>query len=360
VRDHFSTYNVEIVETEPSAGTYYVEAVVGGDGTEIGASPNSLFGIAAADNFCGITNHGVAFNFAETHRGVPQAAAELCATIAHEVGHLLALEHETLATDLMSYVLVSDTSSKSFVDMNVACGVFPGQPQSCSCSASTTNSAARLTQYVGGGLPPTPTPPNITITEPMDNAQVELGFTVRGSADEALMRAELWIDGTLVATQSSINFVTPNTLTNGGHTIEVRGFDLQGTQGSASIDVNLGQCTTAADCQANYICNDGTCIPGSGAPGGLGAPCNNDSSMCQSGVCSSDGENSYCTIPCDTAQNNCPADFHCEPVGNGGVCWPGSGGGCATGGKPTDALPIGLGIAFAVFVVGRRRRAARD
>lgn len=152
VRKHYEPYDVRIVEERPAAGPY-IEAVVGGRGTEIGWGADSLFGIAAADNFCGVTEAGIAFSFSETHRGVPKRDEELCATIAHEIGHLLALEHETLATDLMSYVFVADTSSKSFVNASSPCGVEPGQNEACACTNGATNSAARLLQYVGAFTP---------------------------------------------------------------------------------------------------------------------------------------------------------------------------------------------------------------
>ncbi len=97
----YAPYDVRVVEFEPPPGTVYVEAVVGGFGTELGFGTDDLFGIAAADNFCGVTERGVAFSFSETHRNVAQRDGELCATIAHEVGHLLALEHEVLATDMI-------------------------------------------------------------------------------------------------------------------------------------------------------------------------------------------------------------------------------------------------------------------
>jgi MYXO-CTERM domain-containing protein len=150
VKAYYAPYDVRFTETRPTSGTY-IEAVVGGTGTELGFGADELFGIASADNFCNVTEAGIAFSFSETHRGVPRRDEELCATIAHEVGHLLALEHETLATDLMSYVFVDDTSSKSFVDRASSCGVQPGQATQCSCppSPSATNSAMRLRDFVG-------------------------------------------------------------------------------------------------------------------------------------------------------------------------------------------------------------------
>lgn len=156
VKDHYQPYDLVFTETRPASGVY-IEAVVGGFGTELGFPRDSLFGIAAADRFCGITEAGVAFSFSETHRGIARQDDELCATIAHEVGHLLTLEHETLATDLMSYVLVSDSPSKAFVEQNSSCGVQPGSSDPCTCTteglSNQTNSGLRLKTFVGPRRP---------------------------------------------------------------------------------------------------------------------------------------------------------------------------------------------------------------
>lgn len=148
VRDAFAPYDLEVVETEPTSGDY-LEAVIGGHGDAVG--DDQLYGIAGADNFCGVTERGVAFAFSEFHTEIAlEPDFELCGTIAHEVGHLLALEHETLAEDFMSYVPVDEVDTKDFVDQDVTCGEYPGEPAECFCvDTATTNSAARLRQFVG-------------------------------------------------------------------------------------------------------------------------------------------------------------------------------------------------------------------
>lgn len=53
--------------------------------------------MAAADSFCRVTENGIAFSFSTNHIGITKMNDELCATVAHGIGHLLALEHNLRA-----------------------------------------------------------------------------------------------------------------------------------------------------------------------------------------------------------------------------------------------------------------------
>jgi MYXO-CTERM domain-containing protein len=101
----------------------------------------------------------------------------------------------------------------------------------------------------------------------------------------------------------------------------------------------------------------GTCIGGSGTPGGLGAPCMNNSD-CSTNSCASDGNgDKYCVVACNPAMNSCPSSYSCISTGaTSGVCWPdnGKGGGCATGGGD-GALVVALGALGAMLVTRKRR-----
>lgn len=155
VEQLFAPYDLRFVETRPASGIY-IEAVVSGAG-DIGDP--IMLGIAAADNQCYVTEAGIGFIFAEAHLDLPPPLeVQLCWTIAHELGHLLGPEHETLATDVMSYVNAGVAPSKSFVDQDATCGTYPGQDALwCPCAArdgrdpsdNLTNSARRLATYVG-------------------------------------------------------------------------------------------------------------------------------------------------------------------------------------------------------------------
>jgi hypothetical protein len=205
VRDAYARYDVRVVETEPTSGNY-VEAVVGGTGTELGFGANQLFGIASADNFCGVTERGIAFSFSGTHLGVPQQDRELCATIAHEVGHILALEHVATPADEMSYVGVSEAGAwpKSFIDMSSQCGTTPQSTMAnCTCGGNRSNTHQRLVQYLG--LRATETiPPTVAITSPTAGT-IARTFTITADATDASGIAEVTfkIDGVAVGTDSS-------------------------------------------------------------------------------------------------------------------------------------------------------------
>ncbi len=333
VKTHFAPYNIRVVEVEPTSGQY-IEAVVGGDGTEVGAGPNQLFGIASADNFCGVTETGIAFTFSEVHRNVPRKDEELCATIAHEVGHLLALEHETLAIDLMSYVLIADSGTKTFANQSVPCGTEPGMPRSCSCGGSNTNSGGRLTSFVG--LRPTETvPPSITLVSPGDNAALTPTFEVvaRATDDMAMEGVTVYLNGfdrgSDVEPDGDEYRIIVGGIDPGDYTLAVEATDQAGNVARAEVAVNIAVRPTGESCLAATDCVGGQCLN------------------------SSDGL--FCSEACDPGNDTCPDGFTCQS--DISFCAPDEGGCCSTGGSPT--APAFLVFAVGLMLVRRRRRAAR-
>ncbi|MBP8807655.1 MAG: hypothetical protein KBG48_25890 [Kofleriaceae bacterium] len=366
VRDAYAPYDVFITETKPTSGNF-IEAVVGGNGTELGFSQNDLYGIAAADNFCGVTERGIAFSFSETHRGVSGQDRELCATIAHEIGHLVALEHETLAADEMSYVPVSQAWPKSFRMENSTCGTTPGQNRPCSCNntqpalpSGNTNSHVRLVQFIGRRISET-IPPTVALVDPTGGT-VRRNFTIAATASDAsgVVQVEFAVDGTIVGTDGSAEngqyTIDVTGLTEGSHTITATASDPSGNEGTATVTVDVT--FDCGGCPGGQTCFEGECFVANGEP------CSPEVA-CVGGECAQTAEGtSFCTQVCDLGGDSCPDDGACVDVSRGdgfGLCdFSDSGGcGCQTssgGGAPFAA--IGLGAIGLGLIVARRRRRA--
>ena len=340
VKTHYKPYDVSITETEPTSGNY-VEAVVGGTGASTGWSANSgILGVASADNFCGVTEKGIAFSFAKNHIGITNQDDELCATIAHEVGHLLALEHEVAVADTMSYVPFATAHAKSFTITNAHCGTDSQTQTNCSCqttgSGQVTNSAERLTQYIGL-RPVETTPPTLNVDSPGDNNTLPPSFNVVAEAtdDTAMDQVAVLLNGTTMASSTAPAGNTYTVaLTNvplGSYTLEVQAIDLSGNIMKRDIPVTI-------------------------ALGATGESCLNGTD-CSGNVCASNVDGSqFCTQTCDDA-NTCPDGFACSVVGAQNLCTPDGGGCCAvsSGGDSRAAMLLALGVGAVLFRRRRRR-----
>ncbi|MBK7073288.1 MAG: MYXO-CTERM sorting domain-containing protein [Myxococcales bacterium] len=360
VRDAYARYDVRVVETEPTSGNY-VEAVVGGTGTELGFGANQLFGIASADNFCGVTERGIAFSFSGTHLGVPQQDRELCATIAHEVGHILALEHVATPADEMSYVGVSEAGAwpKSFIDMSSQCGTTPQSTMAnCTCGGNRSNTHQRLVQYLG--LRATETiPPTVAITSPTAGT-IARTFTITADATDASGIAEVAfkIDGVAIGTDSEPAGATYSVeavrLAEGSHTITAEALDLANNRGTATVTVDVS--FDCGGCGDGQTCVEGECLVATGETCSETVPC-------AGGTClQNQAGDQFCSQPCSLDNDDCPSGFACADVGTGdgtGVCNFSDDGGCCSTGDQDGQGPfvgIGLGAIGLGLVVSRRRR----
>ena len=343
VKAQYKPYNVSITETEPTSGDY-VEAVVGGTGASTGWSASSgILGVASTDSFCGIDAKGIAFSFSTNHIGIARQDDELCATIAHEVGHLLSLEHEIANADTMSYVPFATAHAKSFTGTDSHCGTDSQTETSCSCQTTSagemTDSAKRLTQYLG--LRPVETvPPTLNVDSPGDHNTLPPSFSVVAEASDetAMDQVAVLLNGTMMAASSNpTNTTYTVALTNvpvGSYTLEVQAIDLSGniTKKDLAVTVALGA-------------TGETCVNGTD---------------CTGSVCAQNADGSqFCTQACD-ASNTCPDGFACDVVGAQNLCVPSGGGGCCAvtpaggdAGAPTMLLGLGIG---AVVIRRRRRR----
>jgi hypothetical protein len=338
VKTQYKPYNVIVTETEPTSGSY-VEAVVGGDGSSTGWSASSgILGVASADNFCGVTENGIAFSFSTNHVGIARANDELCATIAHEVGHLLSLEHEVTAADTMSYVPFASAGAKSFTEANGNCGTLPNQPTQCSCpttgSGQVTSSFMRLEQYVGM-RPIESVPPTLDVTSPGNDKTVPPTFSVTADATDntAMDQVVVLVDGAMrgasTTPQGTTYTIALANVAEGKHTLEVQAIDLAGNVSTKDLAITVARSQTGETCTSN--------------------------DQCEGNICAMSVSGNFCSQVCDSAGATCPDGFGCEAVGTTTICVATSGGGCSTTTSDSRTLLL-AGIALALAVARRRAR----
>jgi len=355
VKATYAPFDITVTDVDPGNVDHW-ETFVAGRPQDVGMQS----GVAGVSPFtCGVIRNSITYAFANVQGG---DVNQICWTVAQETAHSFGLDHEYLASDPMTYL--DGSLPKRFQNQTAQCGRY--QVESCLCGGSGQNSYKMINSLFGLA---TPTPPTVTITKPTNGAQVQPGFGVVANIDDdqGINKGELYVDGKLIQSLNTPPFAfnAPADLGDGSHHVEVRGYDLQNTPGSAFIDVVIGApCTKPGDCGADKTCVDGRCVAAPGTPGGLGETCT-DPTMCASGICGNDGAgNSYCTEQCDLSANGCPSGFTCLPTGGTtGVCWPGgdngsTAGGCsAEGGDASGPMMIGLGLLFGLFFMRRRRRA---
>jgi hypothetical protein len=357
VKQTYAPFAITVTDVDPGNVPHW-ETMVAGLPTEAG-QPNGVAGVSPFS--CGVISNSITYAFANVLQG---DVNQICWTVAQETAHSFGLDHEYLAPDPMTYL--DGSYPKRFQNTNAQCG--RNQVEACMCGGATQNSYKLINQLFGS---PTPSPPKVTILDPANGAQVQAGFPVHGSFmdDQGVDKTELYVDGKLAQTLAFPPYAynAPADLASGTHHVELRAYDLQGTPGSAFIDVVIGApCTTDASCGSGKACIDGRCVVGPGQPGGLGEVCTGPGD-CASGVCGNDGAGTlYCVEQCNPAANGCPSNFDClatDATGTAGVCWPGAGdggggtsAGCAAGSSGTSALPIGLGLGFLLIGLRRRKR----
>lgn len=146
VADHFSPFQIEIVDRKPARGEF-ITAVVGGRASLLGLDDETTNGVGPYDGNVLRTARVFVFSKVSGERDV----ANLCAVTAHEVAHSLGLDHSTTCGDIMSYHLDA-CGTRRFLDVDGPCG--EGRDRMCGTGDESQNSFRRLGALVGFKAPP--------------------------------------------------------------------------------------------------------------------------------------------------------------------------------------------------------------
>ena len=136
VEDHFSEFDVVIVDERPE-GRDYMTVMVGGD-PELFGFEKTVGGIAPYDG--SVLRDAYIFVFETPHH----STRIMCETTAHEIGHGMGLDHTRECTDLMSY---ERCGNKEFRDEPALCGEW--SDRACADGEQTQNSWSQLAGNVG-------------------------------------------------------------------------------------------------------------------------------------------------------------------------------------------------------------------
>jgi len=219
-------YDVQIVtDTEPAAGTSYLEVMIAGLPEEVGLPGGTL---GAAPGGCEPLDHGLAFVFGNLYDllAEPERARDLCETLAHQVGRLWGLDRTDECRDPMLDGSVC-AGRRWFVDVDRAC-------DGCACG-ETVNSHARLLEVLGPGEGQPP--PHVEIVD-TDGRSVSAEVT-RG---RPLDRVELVANGEVVDVVAADASGTYTLRAPAGGPVQVRAYDDLDRVGGADAHVTDGSC----------------------------------------------------------------------------------------------------------------------
>ncbi len=348
VRATYAPFDISITDVDPGTVVPHFEHMVGGHPLDLRSDLEGAGGVAPFT--CSEVPNAISFTFDVWGPDVNV----ICWTAAQEIAHAFGLDHEMNAKDPMTYL--DGSLPKRFQATDSPCG--ENENRLCRCGGATQNSYQQLVGIFGPGVP---TAPTIEIKSPVDGQEVQPGFTVRllATDDVAVEHVELWIDGanTGITSDKDPFWVSAPELASGPHTVEIHGFDLQGTPGSTAISVELGPPCTADDgCAGTSVCVMAQCVPGPEVAGGLGDSCQANTE-CLSLQCVSDTSNHRaCVESCDLSPGSCPDGFSCLSGPTGGVCWTTDDGGCCSAsGSPTGPALLS-GWVLTILVIRRKRR----
>lgn len=135
VENHFRAFDVTVTDERPRGR--YVSMMVGGAPSMLGMEP-TVGGVAPYNGK--VLPSSMVFVFQTPHPTI----RGLCDTAAHELGHVMGLDHSRICNDLMSY---EQCGSKAFRDDHGHCGEWGDRP--CADGRSAQNSWQSLAARVG-------------------------------------------------------------------------------------------------------------------------------------------------------------------------------------------------------------------
>jgi len=245
VRQLFAPFDVQITDVDPGNVPHY-ESVMGGRAEQAGM-PQGVLGVSPFTVDCSVIPNAIVFTFTQSTRdyygtssGLPET---ICEIAAQEIAHAFGLDHEYLASDPMTYL--DYNGLKTFQNTAAQCGEYQartcGLPGTGVVCRQTQNSVSMLEQRIGVGDAIAPT---VAITSPQNNATVPPSFTVATTASDnnAVVKVELYVDGTLVETRTTAPFsFSLSDLSVGGHAVMARAWDTKNVaESSIQITVQNG------------------------------------------------------------------------------------------------------------------------
>lgn len=215
VAELFSPFGATVTDQDPGSAPH-IEAVVGGDPTQLGKA-SFVAGVSPILTNCDVIEDSIVFAFPVV---VGPSVRVLCEVVAQEVAHSLGLDHQLLCEDPMTYL--TGCGEKEFQFRESVCG--EDEPRDCQCSR-TQNSARLLLDKLGRGERPT-----VWLSQPSTGDLLAAGFPVQTVITHPPRALDLYLDGVLIDSVSPadgagpyqfVDFDTNDALRTGTHHVEV-------------------------------------------------------------------------------------------------------------------------------------------